>query len=465
MLYCLIKCRIRKISLISFVERVIYPVLEFFGFPLYRVSPDNNEMHCSVLMVLMSIIFLYIFALVKKNRCDFLVVFTGSVITFIIVFLMQFYFAPMYWRVPGFFRYIFPAFLCMFGICSVYSIKIIQETVKWKACFMGFLIIYLLASVGFPAKGMFQNYSEIDWGMAIWNVLHRSNIKKQVYYASISREGSIEKHTITELFRHKNISIVHSSEHKQGGTLFLYNKHIAPEAHMPAFTINGEKRYGVYVGKFNPAAKKIEFNHVCAPKKLFENLSRMYGLKNASSAAYPALVCDVKGGFERGAWPAEGWQIVSKRKKLAGPEDDPEVSVEIQRNFFSGNLITVTNRSKENITLRSEQLFSVYPQDIITVKGLLASDGEIMTALSLFALNDGKYKYLKAIYQKNRGVKDELNPFESVIKVNYPFSLNDELYFSVFFVIPPGKTFVLKEIEVLHSSTGQCLTDFINWLE
>ncbi|MBQ7403843.1 MAG: hypothetical protein IJW05_10430 [Lentisphaeria bacterium] len=515
-----------KLPLVRQVESLIYPVLSSAGMPLVNLSPSNDFLHCSILIIMILIILLISFLQLKKNRAVVLTMIIGASITFITLFIVQYYFAPMYWGVPGLFRYIFPALIMLLGVCILCSTPVIQKGALKQSILMAAMILYPLLIVGMPKAELLRNYIVIDWGEAVWGSLNENRLKQKLYYGSSSREASVGRNTVFELYRHTGFPIAHlntgeskaelprnffiidwrenvernqnsteankrfyglsslesrrnavfelyrhtgslitDSYMKKQGVLLLYHRHSHPEIHMPAFTINGEKRYGIYVGHFNPTTKKIEFNHVCAPKKLFENLSRMYGLKNAASAVYPALVCDVKGGFERGAWPAEGWQIVSKRKKLAGPEDDPEVLVEIQRNFFSGNLITVTNRSRENITFRSEQLFSVYPQDIITVKGLLASDGEIMTALSLFALNDGKYKYLKAIYQKNRGVKNELNPFESVIKVNYPFSLNDELYFSVFFVIPPGKTFVLKEIEVLHSSTGQCLTDFINRLE
>ncbi|MBQ7402983.1 MAG: hypothetical protein IJW05_06045 [Lentisphaeria bacterium] len=462
-----------KLPFVRKAESLVYSLCQKMGMEIHAVSPHNNKMHVSLLLfgaLLVTVLCLFLRRFALGQTIAFLAaawIFGGF------IFFQQYYLGPMYFAVPGVFRYILPAVLILFAIPVLLGIRVLSRERYRKGILITAVILFILAPVGLPYARLFFTFEPVNLGLAFLGALNADQTApKKVVFSSVRNEFGAARHTVPILLKYLGSGVpekkVEGYVYAKGDYLMIHSGiHYPQLSYMPKIAFaDGEKgNAGIYVGSCEGnKAREVLFRPVPYSQEHLDLLEKAYDLRRVPLDRFGYLSHDVNGLFEeKGKWPAKDWTVVYGGNELTHNDltDDMVVFV---RHSSSGNIFCIYNKSEKQVRVMSRKVMPAFVSDVISIKGHYRGNGTLKAVISLCRKDGDQYIPVSRIYSTVfSGNVENMTEYNVKIPVTLLPGKEIPTHYQIFFVVEKSSRIYMSDVVVYQKVNGQLLIPETAW--
>lgn len=453
-----------KLPFVRKAESLIYPLCGKMGLEIHSASPHNNKIHASLLVFGALLAGILCFLLWNHARGQAITVAVATWIFSGFIFFQQYYLGPMYFAVPGMFRYIFPALLILFTLPVMFGVKIIAKERCWKSVLIAGFLLFIIAPVGLPYARLHFTHEPINFGLAVLDALNVEHAApKNVVFSSPRHETGVARHTVPVLMKYlagKPLKRVPEGYvYDKGDYLMFHSGIFYPQySYMPEIVFADQENgaYGLYAGSCSgKQAKTVTFHPVPCSREHFELLNRAYSLRNYPETPFGVCSPEINGAFEEEhSWPAKDWSIVYDAKELSQKDLSDDMVVFIRRD--DKNLLCIYNKSRKAVRADSTKILPMFVGDTIRIKGVFRGSGSLQAIVTLGRKEGDRFEPVTQICSEIfTGEVKDMTPFNIVLPTASVSSKMMPTHYRISFLAGGSSKIYLSDVQVEQTVYGK----------
>ena len=327
----------------------------FFDFDTCFAKPFKGSSHVAIVsLLLLSAALVCTFLVKQKAMYIFLIVW--AVLTYAIFVFNQYYLAPMFTRIPGLFRYFYPAYVIILGLsfCGLFQLFLQQKL--WAGMLVSCFLLFSL-SPHFLSKVPFYYDSSLDptqsWTGYIMVARANAGPEAKFHFANTHREGACYRSSTSVFIRDESDQYFLPHHLPKKLDEEQYFEVVVSGLKSKTWEYQSVQEPGIYLAEPDKNTHTIKLTPVFCNRDAAALFNKAYSFSDLDSWKRPPWIEREIGNVEYKQWTSDCGAVLEDSGKLTIPQAEETIRLcNTAANFcFAHDSIRLTGRISNGMEL------------------------------------------------------------------------------------------------------------------